>query len=49
MSFQQARNQLDAAYGRGEIDRATWQSERDALEYAYGESKSAQDDRRVVA
>lgn len=48
MTFQQARQALDAAYQRGDIDADTWQHEREALEYAHGETQSAQDDAREV-
>ena len=45
MTYQQARQALDAAYRRGDIDADTWQAERDALEYAHGEAQSANDER----
>ena len=45
MTYQQARQALDAAYRRGDIDADTWEAEREALEYAHGEAMSAQDER----
>lgn len=50
MNFLAARKEIDAAYRRGDIDADTWQTERDALEYAHEQAQSAQDeDQGVVA
>jgi len=45
MTYQQARQALDAAYRRGDIDADTWEAEREALEYAHGEAMRALDER----
>lgn len=48
MTYQQARQALDAAYRRGDIDADTWEAEREALEYAHEQAQSAQDDEMGV-
>ena len=48
MTYQQARREIDAAYRRGDIDRDTWEVERNALEYAHEQAQSAQDDEMGV-
>lgn len=49
MNYLAARQEIDAAYRRGDIDRDTWEVERQALEYAHEQAQSAMDAPEVVA